>query len=74
MGCEVTRCLRADIRRVETPALEELLVSPSVAKASYAARHSKLHELSIATSLHAYIRIKDRVVTSKLSQCARSEV
>jgi hypothetical protein len=34
MGREVTRCLRADIRRVETRALEELLVSPSVAKAS----------------------------------------
>jgi hypothetical protein len=33
-----------------------------------------VHELSIATSLHAYIRIRIRVVTSKLSQCARSEV
>jgi hypothetical protein len=48
---EVTRCLRADIRRAKTRALE-LPVSPRVAKASL-------------QDLHAYIRIEGRVVASE---------
>ena len=42
----------ADIRREKTRALEELAVSPQVAKASL-------------QNLHAYIRIEGRVVTSE---------
>ena len=52
LGCEVTRRLTADIRRAKTRGLEELPVSPQVAKAS------------LQKNLHAYIRIEGRVVTS----------
>ena len=51
--------MTADIRRAKTRALEEMPVSPQVAKTSL-------------QNLHAYIRI--RVAWSRVSQCGRNEV
>ena len=58
------REVRAEIRRVNARALEALLVSPSVAKASSRCQILRMNSESLQ-SLHVYIRMDDRMITSK---------